>query len=90
MVELGNEVQDRVTGFKGIVIAETHFLQGCARILVQPKVNKEGVVPDSVSFDEPDIVVTGRGLAPEKKVKPEKPPGGPRKMASRSEEPKRR
>jgi len=90
VIELGNKVKDKVTGFEGIVVAKSTYLQGCNRALVQPKVNKEGVVPDSVSFDEPDLIFVDRGLAPEKKKTPKKPPGGPRQMASRSSEPTRR
>ena len=90
MVELGNKVKDRVTNFEGIAVGKTSFLQGCNRILVQPKVNKEGVLPDAISFDEPDLTVTDIGLA-KPKPKPEKdPPGGPRQMPSRSSEPERR
>jgi len=81
MIELGREVQDRITGFRGIAIGRTTYLQGCSRILVQPKVGKEGTIPEPASFDEPDLVVVGDGILP----KPEpKKNGGPRPMASRA------
>jgi hypothetical protein len=57
MIELGDEVQDTITGFKGIAIARHTYLQGCDRISVQPKVNKEGKNQDSVAFDEPQLKV---------------------------------
>lgn len=81
-IKLGQEVKDRVTGFRGIAVGRTTYLQGCNRILVQPKVDKEGKMLEGSAFDEPDIVVIGDGLLP----KPEKfkePPGGPRPHASK-------
>jgi len=57
MVNLGDEVQDTITGFKGIVIADHNFLNGCRRISVQPKVDKDGKKQDHETFDEPDLKV---------------------------------
>lgn len=64
-VNLGDEVQDIVTGFKGIAIARTEWLYGCARITIQPPVGKDGKVSDNCTFDEPAIKVLKSG-----KVKP--------------------
>lgn len=89
-IQLGQEVKDKVTGFKGIAVAKTTFLQGCRRIVIQPKVNKEGVMSESQSFDEPDLEVIGHGILPKPEPEPKKPPGGPRRAASRATEPKRR
>jgi hypothetical protein len=57
MVNLGDEVKDNVTGFKGIVVAKTNYIHGCTRVQVQPKVGKDGKVPDACTFDEPALVV---------------------------------
>ena len=42
-IKLGQEVRDRVTGFKGIATARTTYLQGCDRISVQPQISKTNV-----------------------------------------------
>jgi len=55
-VELGDEVQDLITGFKGIAVCRHTYLTGCARISVQPKLVK-GETPDDRSFDEPQLKV---------------------------------
>ena len=55
-VELGDEVQDLVTGFKGVAVCRHIYLMGCDRISVQPKMVK-GVTPDDRSFDEPQLKV---------------------------------
>jgi hypothetical protein len=56
-VELGSEVKDKVTGFRGIAIGRSEFLNGCARIGVQAKVGKDGSVKDAVWFDEPQLEI---------------------------------
>jgi len=56
MVKLGDEVQDTVTGFKGIAVARYEYLSGCARFGVQPKAVKN-VLPKQATFDEPLLKV---------------------------------
>jgi hypothetical protein len=62
MIILGCEYRDRVSGFKGIAVAKTEWLNGCARINLQPKVGKDGKVPDSYTFDEPQLDKIGTGI----------------------------
>ena len=84
-VELGIEVKDKVTGFKGITIARTEWLNGCARIGVQAKMKKDGTVPDSQWFDEPQLDIINKN-----KIKlngEKKPPGGPQPTPKRSTDP---
>ena len=57
-VQLGDEVKDEVTGYKGIAICRHIYLQGCDRISVQPKISKAEPGPIEASFDEPQLVVT--------------------------------
>lgn len=51
-IALGTEVEDTLTGFKGIVTSRTQFLTGCARYGVQPRVDKDGKLPEVQTFDE--------------------------------------
>ena len=76
-IGLGQEVRDEVTGFKGIAVSRTEFLQGCCRIEVQPKTDKDGKLQELGTFDEPQLEVIGRGILPE--VVKEKELGGPHK-----------
>ncbi len=75
MSKLGKEVKDRISGFRGIVVSETHYLQGCTRLCVQPVVKRDGTFSDSKAFDEPDLIVIGDGVS---EAKPKAPRGGPR------------
>ena len=61
MVNLGDKVKDRVSGFCGVAVGKHDYLQGCTRITVQPAVDDNGKLPDTGTFDEPllDVVVAG-------------------------------
>jgi hypothetical protein len=57
-IQLGDRVKDIVTGFTGIAIGRTEWLNGCARITVQPeKLTKENKIADTGCFDEPQLVL---------------------------------
>jgi hypothetical protein len=64
-IKLGDEVKCIVTGFKGIAVARCEWLFGCARITIQPYVDKDGKLQDMQTFDEPSLKITKYG-----KVKP--------------------
>lgn len=51
-IERGDEAFCLVTGFKGVVVSESHYLQGQTRFEIQPPVDKDGKIPDSFMFDE--------------------------------------
>jgi hypothetical protein len=57
-IQLGDEVRDKVTGFKGIAVGVTKWLTGCDRYVVQPRgVNKDGKIYENQSFDEGTLEV---------------------------------
>ncbi len=76
MVELGDEVQDKVTGFKGIAVVRSIYLQGCDRISVQPLVDKEGKIPESQHFDDPQLKILKKQKVKPESVQRESSPGG--------------
>lgn len=47
----GAIVEDKVTGFKGVVTGVVHFLSGSVQAHVQPRAGKDGKLPDIWSFD---------------------------------------
>ena len=57
MVTLGDYVKDTVSGFKGVAVSRHSYLNGCDRITVQPLIDKKGKHPDSVTFDEPQLII---------------------------------
>lgn len=60
MIELGQEVKDKVTGFKGIASGRCVYLSGCAHVSIQPKVGKDGKLPEAKWFDEPMIELVSK------------------------------
>ena len=75
-VELGDNVKDLISGFKGIVVGRTDWLYGCTRFGVQGKMDKEGKVQEAQWFDKPQLVVITKAV-----MKPQKVPApdyGPR------------
>ena len=71
-IKLGHEVKDRVTGFQGIVVSVTHFLNGCIRMGVQRKYNpkKDEKTTEPDIFDEPDLIFVSHGILPGPKPEP--------------------
>lgn len=55
MINLGDEVEDTVTGFRGVAIGRHIFLHGTVSITVQPVVERYGYLPESESFAETSL-----------------------------------
>ena len=52
---LGDLVRDKITGFEGIVVAETRWLNNCVRLSVQSRKLKDDQKPVDMTFDITDI-----------------------------------
>lgn len=61
MIELGREVQDKVTGFRGIATAKCEYLNGCVQFCVTPKMI-DGKFPDGQYIDIQQLEVVGEGI----------------------------
>ena len=59
-IELGTDVIDSVTGFKGKTISMVLYLNGCRQFCVQPKIDKDGTMPKSHYIDEQQLKPTAR------------------------------
>lgn len=57
LADLGDEVRDPVSGFKGIVVSVIRHLHGCEQVTIQAPVNKEGKWGEAYSVDRPRIEV---------------------------------
>lgn len=86
-VQLGDLCRHLITGFTGICIARTEWLNGCWRVNLQPeKLDKDGKIQDTICFDEPEVAVVKaakvKTLANAEPVG-SKTTGGPRDIATR-------
>lgn len=61
MFSLGDKVKDIVTGFEGILIGKTDFLNGCTRWGVQSDTLKDGLPTEAQWFDEPQLELVEAG-----------------------------
>ena len=86
-IRLGDLVEDKVTGLKGIATSKTEFLNGCFQIEVTPKM-KKGAGPTldnilGIGIDLQQLKKVGNGLnTPIKKVI-QKGTGGPMRRVPR-------
>lgn len=72
-VALGDTAKDEITGYKGVVIAVTFWINNCERATLQARGLKDGKPHESVSFDVPSLTVTQRATPP----RPQVQTGGP-------------
>lgn len=94
-INLGDLVQDKVTGVKGIATSKVEFLNGCMQVEVTPRL-KEGTTPKAedlmgIGIDIQQLKRIGNGLnTPVKKVAVRKKrivkevTGGPMRVIQRS------
>lgn len=83
-IELGDEVKDSVTGFKGIVTAIAKCITGCDRLEVRQQTKANGEMKDAYWIDVIGAKVTKKNKAGIKKeVKKAKKKGGPPAKSTR-------
>lgn len=59
-LSLGDLARDTISGFTGVIIAKTYWLNGCVRLTVSPKELKDGAPIESHSFDEAQLELVSR------------------------------
>lgn len=65
MIQLGQEVKCKVTGYTGIAVVQADHLFGCVRIGVKPQErDKDGRLQDAEYFDEVGLEVVSDGVMP--------------------------
>jgi hypothetical protein len=60
--ELGEELQDVVTGYKGIVMGRTDYFTGCVHYGLAARELKDGKTLDWEWFDETRLSKIGNGI----------------------------
>ena len=67
-IKLGMKARDKVTGFEGIIVSRTEFLNGCVRYSIQPELNKKDkTIPSEAWFDEQQIEIISKGVMMEQR-----------------------
>lgn len=68
-INLGDEVECIITGFKGTAVGKHYFLHGATSITVQPILEHYGHLPETENFAESQLKVTKPRKAPVKIVR---------------------
>lgn len=77
-VKLGSVARDTITGFTGVLVGKTEWLNGCVRLTIQPKELHEGKPVETITFDVEQVEIVE-----EAKPKARKSSGGPMPSVSR-------
>lgn len=75
MIKLGDKVTDIVTGYTGIAVGKTEWLNKCVRIAVQKQELHDGKPVEQQWFDSEQLVVEAEQAVV---IKKDQPTGGPR------------
>lgn len=69
-IELGDKVRCKYSGFEGIAVAKTIFINGCVQYLVLPRWNKvkDGLIQEQ-SIDSQSLEVIEKRKKPKEKEK---------------------
>lgn len=77
-LKLGDTARDTISGFTGVVVADTKWLHGCRRLTLQPRELHEGKPVGTETFDEPQLA-----LVPKTAERGTAAGGGPRPEPTR-------
>ncbi len=66
---LGKQVEDLVSGFKGVAVSKITYMNGCEQYSLQPKCKEDGRFLDSKWFDAEQVALVSNKKVVEKKKK---------------------
>ncbi len=62
MFQFGQEVKDKITGFRGVITGQCSYITGCQQYLVQPKSKKPDTKPEALWFDIDRLEIVGKKI----------------------------
>lgn len=75
-VELGDEVRDTISGFRGVCTGLFNYINGCVRAMIEPRTLHDGKPIDAQTFDVSQVDVVKKSVVPS--FAGAQGPGGPR------------
>lgn len=57
---MGKTVQDRITGFEGIITGISSYLTGCDQVCITPKSKDDNLKNDSIWLDTSRVVILNK------------------------------
>jgi hypothetical protein len=58
-IGLGIIAKDNITGYEGVIVAHSRYLNNCDRFMLQARGIEDGKSPDPYAFDLPNLVYVG-------------------------------
>lgn len=83
-LKLGDVAKDSITGFTGVIVCISEWLNGCRRLSLQPQQLDDGKMLEAHTFDAEQIVRVEAGVDT-----PPEPHGGPSIAPVRQADPSR-
>jgi hypothetical protein len=77
--DVGDKVKDTITGFSGIVVYRTQWLNNCNTYGVAPQELKDGIPVKNQHFDEPQLLMVDK-----ESIKKSQGTGGPDRKIQRT------
>lgn len=56
-IKLGDKVRCKITGFTGIAVAKTEFINGCIQWSVLSKIGNDKKMPEEIGVDEQSLEI---------------------------------
>lgn len=75
--ELGSQLEDKISGFKGIATARLEYLNGCVQYCLQPLVDKDGKAVEAEYFDQDQLIAVEAPRVRQPEEVKRQPTGGP-------------
>lgn len=66
-IKLGDKVRCKITGFVGIAVCKSEFLNGCIQWSVLSRIEKDKKMPEEVGIDEQSLELVVKKKAPKKR-----------------------
>lgn len=60
-IKIGDRARDTITGYEGIVVARTEWLNKCIRLTIQTEELKDGKPIENYTFDEEQVALVRAG-----------------------------
>lgn len=73
MIQLGQKVRDKITGFEGTATSKVEYINGCIQFGIKP-ISTDGKMPNTEYIDDQQLEVIDEGVSIT-----QRPTGGERK-----------
>lgn len=63
-IKLGDTVKCKYTGYTGVAVARTDFINGCIQFLIAPKWDKKTIMQEEIGIDSQSLILIKKKKQP--------------------------